>query len=130
MRRDFALPEMDIDFLNSSQYKWETVRDGSMWVIIYDYPVPPGYNRSITNVALKIEAGYPVAQIDMVYFSPALQRNNGRPIRALANQRIQGNVWQRWSRHRTGQNPWRVGLDDISTHLQMVNHWMQWELTK
>ena len=131
MRRDFALPEQDVDYLDGSQQQWETVRDGSrLWLIIYGYPVPAGYNHQQVNVALKIEAGYPVAQIDMVYFDPPLQRLNNRPIGALANQVLLGKNWQRWSRHRTGENPWRVGLDDVSTHLQMVNHWMERELKK
>lgn len=133
MRRDFALPEQDTDFLDANTLKWETIRDGSgMWVIIHNYPIPVGYNHSVVNLALKIESGYPVTQIDMVYFNPALHKNNGNgnPIRALANQNIEGGTWQRWSRHRTGENPWRVGLDDISTHLQMVKYWLERELVK
>lgn len=133
MRRDFALPEEDTDFLDSNTLKWETIKDGSgMWVIIHNYPIPVGYSHSIVNLALKIESGYPVTQIDMVYFNPALQKNNGNnnPIRALANQNIEGAIWQRWSRHRTGENPWRAGLDDISTHLQMVKYWLERELIK
>ncbi len=133
MRRDFALPEQDTDFLDSNFLNWDTVKDGSgMWVIIHNYPIPVGYNHTIVNLALKIESGYPVAQIDMVYFNPDLQKSNGNnnPIRALANQSIEGAIWQRWSRHRTGENPWRVGLDDISTHLQMVKYWLERELVK
>ena len=131
MRRDFALPEEDTDFLDSTGYSWEAILEsGGNWVIIHNYPVPPGYNTNQVSLALKIDAGYPVSQIDMVYFSPHLQKNDGRPISALAPQPIQGNTWQRWSRHRTGENPWRPGLDGITTHLQMVNYWMERELKK
>jgi len=133
MRRDFALPEQDTDFLDSNGLVWETVRDANgLWVIIYSYTIPNGYNHPKVNLALKIEAGYPVSQIDMVYFNPGLQKVNGNsnPIKALANMNIVGATWQRWSRHRTGENPWRPGLDDISTHLQMVNHWLERELIK
>jgi Prokaryotic E2 family E len=131
MRRDFALPEQDTDFLNSTGYRWETVRDSSgNWVFIQDYPVPVGYNINRVKIALRIDAGYPVAQIDMVYFFPELRKLNGGPILALVLQVIEGMQWQRWSRHRTGENPWRPGLDDISTHLQLVNFWMERELNK
>ena len=99
MRRDFILPEQDTDFLNSCGYLWETVRDGNtMWVIIHNYPVPIGYNITHVDVALNIGAGYPVAQIDMVYFHPHLSRSNGRNIGAIAHQAISGINWQRWSR--------------------------------
>ena len=133
MRRDFVLPEQDVDFLDATGLPWETIRDGSnLWVIIYSYPVPLGYNLQMVNAALKIEAGYPVSQIDMVYFNPPLEKRNGSnmPIGALANQPILGFNWQRWSRHRTGENPWRPGIDDISTQMLLVNYWMERELTK
>jgi hypothetical protein len=131
MRRDFMLPEQDIDFLEASGHRWETIRDPSgNWVVIYDYPVPSGYNITRVNAALKIDAGYPVAQIDMVYFYPALAKLRGSPIKALATQTIQGTSWQRWSRHRTGENPWRPEIDDVSTHLQLVSFWMERELNK
>lgn len=129
MKRDFALPEQDNDFLENSGFTWETIREVTgNWVIIHDFPVPLGYNIDQVNVALKIDAGYPVSQIDMAYFNPDLCREDGKPIAALAIQPIQGIPWQRWSRHRTGENPWRVELDDISSHLQLVNYWMEREI--
>lgn len=131
MRKDFQLPEEDVDSLENSGFAWQTVTDGgSHWVILDDYPVPAGYNVDKVKVALKIDAGYPVSQIDMAYFYPALSKLKGAPINALASQPIQGRIWQRWSRHRTGENPWRPGLDNISTHLNMVTYWLERELLK
>lgn len=131
MRRDFSLPEQDIEFLECSGFKWETIRHGAgCWLVIYNYPIPPGYNTNKVDLALKIDSGYPVSQIDMVYFTPDLVLTSGQPITALARQAIDGKNWQRWSRHRTGENPWRPGLDDISTHLQMVDFWIERELKK
>ena len=97
--------------------------------MIHGYPVPPGYNVTSVTAALKIDAGYPVSQIDMVYFLPELALRSGKAIGALAHMQIDGRNWQRWSRHRTGENPWRPGLDNISTHIQMVNFWLERELS-
>jgi hypothetical protein len=131
MRRDFVLPEMDVDFLDASGYIWETIQEEPFkWLIIHNYPVPAGYNVQNVNVALYIESNYPLAQIDMAYFMPHLVRISGHSIGALASQSICGQDWQRWSRHRTAENPWRPGLDDISTHLQLVTNWMERELRK
>lgn len=132
MRRHFVLPEQDIDYLEASHNKWETLTDGRFsWIIIYDFPVPSGYNQQIVNVALRIDPGYPVSQIDMVYFNPHLRLNSNKIIGASnAIQTIDGKNWQRWSRHRTGHNPWRPGVDDISTHLQIVAFWIERELKK
>ncbi|RLD66391.1 MAG: hypothetical protein DRI84_04910 [Bacteroidetes bacterium] len=132
MRRQFILPEEDIDYLESTEYEWETIINGRLnWVIIYNYPVPEGYNHDKVNVALRINSGYPVSQIDMVYFNPSLQLTNGKVIGAsTVTQIIENKNWQRWSRHRTGHNPWRSGVDDISTHLQLVAYWIERELKK
>lgn len=131
MRKEFTLPEEDTEYLDSTGYKWECIKDSKhQWLIIHDYPLPEGYNVKNVNVALRIDSGYPVSQIDMAYFCPALSLNNGKKIAALANQVIEGKNWQRWSRHRTGQNPWRPGVDDVSTHLQLVNFWFERELEK
>ena len=130
MRRDFALPEQDVEFLDSTGLEWETiVEGGGRWLIIKNYSVPVGYNTRQNNIALKIEPGYPVAQIDMVYFEEPMSIP-GKTIGALASQALVGKNWQRWSRHRTGENPWRAGLDDISTHLLLVNFWMERQLRK
>lgn len=127
MKKDFELPEVDTEYLTSSGLKWETVRDAGEWVIIRDYPLPPGYNVLRASVALKIEGGYPVSQIDMVYFEPGLSRADDKPIGALSAQTIDGKQFQRWSRHRTGENPWRPGVDDISTQLTLVDYWLERE---
>ncbi len=128
MRREFLLPEEDMDFLSAYSEDWETiVESGHQWVIFYNYPVPEGYNESSIVLALRIDRGYPTSQIDMAYFSPPLKRLDNKPIGALANQPLEGKIFQRWSRHRTGQNPWRPGLDNLETHLLLVDYWMKRE---
>ncbi|HYH23368.1 MAG TPA: multiubiquitin domain-containing protein [Azospirillum sp.] len=128
-RRDFTpLPE-DAAFLNALGLRWETVSDGGIArVVVYGYPVPPGYNHTTVDLNVRIDPTYPDTQIDMVYVHPALVRTDGRAIRALAEDPFDDKVWQRWSRHRTAENPWRPGVDDLSTHLALVNHWFIREL--
>jgi hypothetical protein len=63
----------------------------------------------------------------MVYFSPPLKRLDNQPIGALTNQPLEGKIFQRWSRHRTPLNPWRPGLDNLETHLLLVDYWMKRE---
>lgn len=131
MRRQFPLPEEDEIFLNNLELNWECINDqGMQWVIIRSYPLPSGYTAQIVDVAIKIDTGYPRTPLDMAYFFPALQRNDGKAIGALSPQAIDGKQYQRWSRHRTGVNPWREGVDDLSTHLSLVNNWFQEEFIK
>lgn len=125
LARAFSLPEEDETFLNHHDYQWETIIQGRQrWLIIRSFPVPEGYNHSHVDVAILITPGYPTSQLDMAYFFPALHRSDGKAIKALANQNIEGKIYQRWSRHYSTTNPWRPGLDDISSHLTLVKHWL------
>ncbi len=131
MRRQFQLPEHDIIFLDGLGLPWEAIIDQGMhWVLIYDYPVHNGYNLKNVSVAIKIETGYPRAALDMAYFFPHLNRLDGKAINATSVQPIDGKQFQRWSRHRTGQNPWREGIDDLSTHLSLITFWFEQEFIK
>lgn len=129
MRRQFRLPPDDEGHLDSLGRPWETIIDGALrWLIVHDWLVPAGYTSEQVRVALLVPAGYPDVQLDMAYVEPALARRDGRAIGALAPQQIEGRPWQRWSRHRTPQNPWRPGIDDVASHLVLVDYWMQREL--
>lgn len=128
-RRQFRLPEIDEEHLNSRGLSWETVTEaGSQRVIVYGFPVPSGYNVRTVDLNLRIEVGYPDTQLDMVYFHPALERATGQAIAAVASDAFDGKVWQRWSRHRTGANPWVPGEDYIGTHLGLVECWLEREV--
>jgi hypothetical protein len=105
-RRQFDLLEDDAEFLESLGLLWEALSESTgMWIVIYDYPVYSGYNTQKVTVAIKVDPGYPRTQLDMAYFFPALSRTDGQPIGATSVQPIDGKSFQRWSRHRTGQNP-------------------------
>ncbi len=129
-RKKFSLPAEDAEFLNSKGLQWEAlIENGLQWLIICEYPIPSGYTVETVELGLQISPAYPAAQIDMVYFCPHLVRSSGRPIYALSHQQIDGRIFQRWSRHR---NPgeWRPGLDNLSTHLLLVENWLEKELKR
>ncbi|MGB8508425.1 MAG: E2/UBC family protein [Pyrinomonadaceae bacterium] len=131
MRRQFLLLEADREHLDARGLAWETIIDSAgRWLLVHEFPVPDGYNLRSVTAAVQIGACYPDAQLDMVYFHPPLVRTDGRAIGALSNQLIDGKTFQRWSRHRTGQNPWRPGEDDIAAHLSLVEHWLEREFKK
>lgn len=130
LRKEVQLPEEDIEFLETLGKDWETIREANLeWLLIYGYPVPDGYTISEVNVAILISSGYPMAPLDMAYFHPAVICANGKQIQATQSQRrIDNKIWQRWSRHRTQENPWRIGLDNMSTHFSTIDHWLEREL--
>lgn len=130
-RREFQLPEADRSFLDSTQLTWEAVVEGNVRrIIIHNFPLPSGYTAETTMVNIRLEAAYPDTQIDMAYFFPAIVRQNKAPIKATAIDSFDGKQWQRWSRHRTANNPWRPGLDNIATHIAAIKSWLVQELVK
>lgn len=131
LRLEFRLPEADETYLNGLGLQWEAVLEGSSrWVVIHDWKLPFGYNHETTSLALLIPDSYSDSQIDMVYFKDNLARSDGHSINALSTQPLCGTVWQRWSRHRTSQNPWRIGVDDVASHLALVDDWLRREIAK
>ena len=130
-RREFDLPEDDLCWLANAPHKFELVAEaGVLRVVLYGFPVPPGYKHRAVDINVRIESGYPDTQIDMVYVHPELHRLDGVPIVATCTETFDGKQWQRWSRHRTPANPWRPGVDNLATHFALVNYWFLRELQK
>lgn len=135
MRRHFQLPAEDSEYLENCGLQWETVTENrDRRVVLYGAPVPDGYNVTTVDINIRIVDGYPDTQIDMAYFYPYLARSDGKPIGAVLTTATEcsfdGKTWQRWSRHRSGANPWRPGLDNIETHMLLVKNWLQQEFIK
>jgi hypothetical protein len=131
LRRDFDLLPQDLKFLEDYGLPWETIVDGSQWVLIHNFPTHEGYNHPAVTVAIRMETGYPNTELNMAYVFPALARKDGRRIGATeANQTIAGKTYQRWSRHRTSANPWKIGRDSLGTHVILIEDWLAREFEK
>ena len=128
LKREFSLPVLDQQILDTFGKPWETILDGSHWLLIHNFPVPEGYNYREATAAILIPQGYPFAALDMVYFNPSLQRTDGVLIKATdSTQNIAGQIYQRWSRHMTAERPWKPGEDNIETQLCLVEDWLERE---
>ena len=131
LRRQFALLPHDQEFLDKYSLPWETIVDGSHWVLVHDFPTDDGYSPAAASIAIRIETGYPQTALDMVYVYPHLDRRDGKPIPCTeGRQRIDDVDWQRWSRHRSAANPWAPGEDSIEHHVYLVDDWFAREFEK
>ena len=131
VRREFDLLPEDRKFLDDYGLPWETIIDGSQWVLIHNFPTHDGYTHDRVTVAIRIETGYPQTELNMVYVFPALSRKDGKEIKATqAVQKLEGKSYQRWSRHRTPGNPWKAGQDSIGTHIILIEDWFEREFQK
>ncbi len=130
-RRQFTLMGGDVTYLNGLGRRWEALIDGGVQAaVMYGFPLPAGYNVANADVHVRFNSGYPDTQLDMAYFSPPLVRADGRGINNLSMTTLDGRAWQQWSRHRTTVSAWRPGIDDLSTHMALVEDWLAAELRK
>lgn len=121
---EFDLPAEDIVYLRGLGLGWVAIQaEGQRWLVIQNWPVPHGLNPSHADIALRIDPNYPMSQIDMAYFRPALTHSLGRDIPNLAEIQIRGEAWQQWSRHRPPDG-WRPGVDSLESHLAYVDHFL------
>ena len=128
-RRQFQLPPHDVEFLDSYGKPWETITDGSQWVLIHDFSnLTSGYNHDSVIVAIRIETGYPNVKLDMAYFYPPLERTDRKLIPASnVKQSLDGKTFQRWSRHYSKENPFNVGYDGLERHILAIEDWLMRE---
>jgi hypothetical protein len=132
LRRSFVLPPEDVEFLDASGLAWEALIEGNLrWVLLRKFPIPQGYNVSESDIAIQLSDSYPSTQLDMVYVFPALSLSSGVPIKATdVSQPLDGQSYQRWSRHRTPANPWRPNIDYLGTHIGLIEEWLLKEVKK
>jgi hypothetical protein len=126
LRRQLYIEEEETSFLESLGLPWETIQDCSgYWLFIHNFHIPRGYNVQTAKAAIQLQSNYLLSGLDMVYFSPSLFRLDNIAIRATEYiQTIDNKSFQRWSRHRTGANPWRPGVDNLSTHIGLIEEWL------
>lgn len=130
LRRQFELPAEDVEFLDALGLPWEAIQEGAnRGVVIDGFSLPPGLTPRIAALMIRVPPQYPAAALDMLWLCPAVTRTDNRPIQALATETFAGRTWQRWSRHRTGPQAWRPGVDNLATHLRFVEISLQRDAT-
>lgn len=121
--RVFALLDADEEYLDRLGLRWETLIDEGTrrWLLIHDYPVPPGYTVIRTLLALEVPPTYPQAALYGFYAYPPLALASGRVIdRTQMRGKIRGEEFHGWSRHR-GAAAWDPAKDNVVTQLALVD---------
>ena len=94
-----------------------------------DFRLPESDEAFLDSLGLRWEAVIDQG-VNMASFCPALARADGKGINGLSGHVLDVRNFQQWSRHRTAQNPWRPGEDDLQSHVLLVEHWLCHELTR
>jgi hypothetical protein len=116
-----SLPESDVDYLRSRGLAHEvTTEAGFICIVFPAWPLPGGYNRSASDLLLRLQPGYPDVPPDMWWFGDTLTLAAGGVIEATQVMETHlGRMWQRWSRHlQPGQ--WKSGIDGMESYLALI----------
>jgi len=116
-----SLPQADLDYLVDRAIAHEVTVNGSMvCVVLRGYPIPPGYDRSQSDLLLRLSAGYPDVPPDMWWFDPPVRLPGGSSVQATEQiESHLGRSWQRWSRH-LNPGQWQSGVDCLETFLALI----------
>lgn len=130
LRRQFNVLKADKQFLEGLGLRWEAVVVGdSQWLIIHGFQLSEGYFPQTVQLALNIHKDYPAAQIDMFYVWPPVRLTSGREIPSTqVTSTLDGNVFQGWSRHRNEASKWDEHVDNVRTHMALVETCLAKEL--
>src|SRR5262249_35044064 len=116
-----TLPANDLACLASRGFEHAISAESNMiCVVLRDYVLPPGYDRSKSDLLLRLQPGFPDLPPDMWWFDPAVRRADGRPVPATdVTEHHLGRAWQRWSRHFSG-GQWKSGTDSLESFLALI----------
>lgn len=121
MRREFELPDGDIEYLNAQhENSWEAVKENQNYLIIRNYSLPAGYNLREVDLLIIIPSDYPPNQLDMFYLKPEIARSNGSTINTICLESHLNESWQRWSRHYA----WNSTEDSLTRHIVRISTWL------
>jgi hypothetical protein len=117
------LPEQlvrEVEELRAEGFSVELVEgEGFANVIFQNYPVPRSYNKSSTELLLKLPMSYPNGKPDMFWTDEDLLLANGQePIKANKIQNSLGKRRRRFSWH---PGAWNPASGNLRMYLEFVN---------
>jgi hypothetical protein len=113
----------DVEYLESTGYRWSVVQDaGGFAVILHDYRLPLAFSPSVVDLMVRLPPHYPAAPLDMFNVFPEVRRADGRALPCLSLFPFRDAQWQQWSRHRQPNDPWVPGVDGLATHMALVEN--------
>ncbi len=112
---------MDEEFLKRKDYRYKTFQHGGfLAVVILDFPLPPGYQISQTDLLILLPGGFPESAPDMWWCCPWVRFATGAdPAGANVTEQIGGRSWQRFSRH-FGAVRWQAGRSGLESYVTLV----------
>lgn len=130
LRKEFFLPEEDIQFLDSLGINWEAIQEGNVrGVVLYGFIMPQPFQPEKLNLKIKMPLDYTSgAALDMFFTDTHVMRTDEKGIERLTESVVfDGKKWWQWSRHYPENTKWRPGINTLATHISYVHHILEVE---
>ena len=117
-----SIPEDELESLKGDGLEYSIVPEGGMTcLVVRKFALPGGYNRTESDLLLRLPAGFPDTPPDMWWFSPPVRRKDGKGIQATeVVEHYMGKSWQRWSRHFADPSAWKAGRSGVESYLSII----------
>ncbi|OGX19585.1 MAG: hypothetical protein A3K83_03475 [Omnitrophica WOR_2 bacterium RBG_13_44_8b] len=111
--------------LLKNKYAGITHGENYDWVLITDYPLPEGYNRTSTKLLFLIPSAYPHTSPDCFYVEKGLRLNNGN-MPSNYNEHMDVPLGGEWGYFSWHQEVWQSADqiengDNLLTFIKSVN---------
>ena len=117
------LPGADVSYLSGLSIEFDVRAEGGMTcVVLRGWSLPSGFNRSSSDLLVRLPGGYPDVAPDMWWFSPPVHTESGTSLpNTETTEHHLGCNWQRWSRHlQPGQ--WQSGVDGLESYVALIRN--------
>ena len=124
-RRDFHLPEEDIQYLDGLGLEWEAIQEGNTrGVVLYGFHMPQPFQPERLNLKIMMSQDYTSgAALDMFFTDAQVTRSDGKEIdRLTESHHFNSRKWWQWSRHYPQNATWRPGVNTLATHISYIQH--------
>ncbi|MFK5948176.1 MAG: E2/UBC family protein [Methylococcales bacterium] len=130
LRKDFYLPEEDVQYLDGSGLEWETIQEGNIRaVVLYGFLIPQPFRPEMVNLKIRMPQDYTSgAALDMFFTDAQVNRTDRKEVPRLTESTVfDGKKWWQWSRHYPKNTKWRPGINTLATHISYVFHVLEKE---
>jgi hypothetical protein len=115
------LPATDLEYLRERIPGYSvTPEAGLLCVLMPQFELGEGFSLARSDLLIRLAPGYPDVLPDMWWFSPPIQRSDGKAIACtqVREHHLQRD-WQRWSRHLTPAQ-WKSGIDGLESYVAII----------
>jgi hypothetical protein len=114
------IPPHILEDINLLKGKFEVIEvhdDNPIIVVVNNFLLPAGYNKSSTKLLIKIPISYPNCMLDMFWVDLDARPSNKPLPFSEVNEDILGLKWLRYSWH---PKKWTPGSDNVLTFIEFI----------